>query len=101
MFGIESATGDKRYKLLARIVKRALCIHHGNADVGWSLLDNKNTVTDVRTRLSKAIINGLRLAKDFVPVHDENVSNVTKEMVEAGKKAHGIRKRKLKGKREN
>ena len=33
VFGIESATGDKKYKLLVRIVKSALCIHHGNADV--------------------------------------------------------------------
>ena len=46
MFGIESATGCKKYKLLARFLKSALCIQHGNADVEWSLLDNKNTVTD-------------------------------------------------------
>ena len=53
-------------------------------------LSDKNTVTDERTRLSEAVINGLRLAKDFVYAHDDNISKVTitKEMVEAGKKAH-------------
>ena len=54
---------------------------------GWSLSD-KNTVTDW---LSEAVINGfLRLVKDVVCAHDDNVSKITlmKEMVEAGKKTH-------------
>ena len=101
VFGIESATGDKKYKLLARVVKSAPCIHDGNADVEWSLQDNKNTVTDERTRLSKEVINCLRLAKDFIHAHDDNISKVTitKQMVEAGKSPQYIQAKVRRGER--
>ena len=90
VFGINIATSDKKFNLIARVVKNALCIHHGNADVERSLSDNKNTVTDERTRLSELTINGLRLAKDFVQADDGGVSGVmiTKEMKQAGRNAH-------------
>ena len=90
VFGIQTATGDKKFNLLARVVKSPLCIHHGNVDAERSLSDNKNTVTDERTRLSELTINGLRLAKDFVNAHDGDVSKVmiTKEMLQAGRNAH-------------
>ena len=89
VFGIETATGDKKFSLLTRVVKSALCILHGNADVERSLSDNKNSVTDERTRLLELTINDLRLAKDFVYAHDGDVSKVmiTKEMVQAGRNA--------------
>ena len=74
MFGIQTVTGDKKFSLLARVVKSALCIHHGNADVERS--DNKNTVTHERIRLSESTINGLRLGKDFVHAHDGDVSKL-------------------------
>ena len=60
VFGIKTATDDKKFNLLASVVRSALCIHHGNADVERSLSDNKNTVTDERTRLSESTNNGLR-----------------------------------------
>ena len=95
VFGIQTATGDKKFNLLPRVVKSVLCIHHGNADVDRTLSDNKNIVTDERTRLSEFIIHGLRLAKDFFHAHDGDVSKVmiTKEMVEAGRNAHRTYKR--------
>ena len=96
VFGIQTATGDKKFNLLARVVKSALCIHHGKADVERSFSD-KNTVTDEKTRLSESTINGLRLAKDFVYAHDGDVSKViiTKEMVHAGRNANRTYKRGL------
>ena len=74
VFGIQTAMGDKKFNLLARVVKSAVCIHHVNADVERSLSDSKNTVRDERTRLSELTINGLRLAKDFVHANDGDVS---------------------------
>ena len=68
VFGIQTATGDKKFSLLARVVKSAVCIYCENAHVERSLSDNKNTVTDERTRLSELTINGLRLAKEFMPM---------------------------------
>ena len=76
VFGIQTATGDKKFNLLARAVKSALCIHHGNADVERSLSDSKNTVTDEGTRLSESTFNSLRLAKDFIHAHNGGVSKV-------------------------
>ena len=97
VFGIQTATGEKKFNVLARIAKSALCIHHRNADVERSLSDNKNTVMDERTRLSELTINGLRLAKDFVGAHDGDVSKVmiTKEMVQAGRNANRTYKQRL------
>ena len=97
LFGIKTTTGDKKFNLLARVVKSALCIHHGNADVERSLSDNKNTVTDERTRLSELTVNGLRLAKDFVHAHDGDVSKamITKGMVQTGRNAHRTYKGRL------
>ena len=74
VFGIQTAMGDKKFNLLARVVKSAVCIHHVNADVERSLSDSKNTVRDERTRLSELTIHGLRLAKDFVHANDGDVS---------------------------
>ena len=97
VFGIHTATGDKKFSLLSRVVKSALCIYHGNADVERSLSDNTNTVTDERTRLSELTINGLRLARDFVHAHDGDVSKVmiTKEKVQAGRNTHRTYKQRL------
>ena len=89
VFGIQTATCDEKFNLLARAVKSALCIHHGNADMERSLSDNKKTVTDERTR-SELTVNGLSLAKDFVHAHDCDVSKdmIIKEMVQAGRNSH-------------
>ena len=76
VFGIQTATGDNKFNLLARVVKSALCSHQENAYVERSHSDNKNTVTDERNRLSELTINGLRLAKDFVHAHDGEMSKV-------------------------
>ena len=80
--------GLKKEMQLARVMKSALCIYCGSADVEWSLLDKK-MVTDERTRLSEAFITSLRMAKDFVHAPDDNFSKVTitKEVAEAGKKS--------------
>ena len=90
MFGIQTATGDKKFNLLAGVVKSALSIHHGNADV-------KRSQLQMREPLSELTINGLRLAKDFVHAHDGDVSKVmiTKGMVQAGRSAHRTYKQRL------
>lgn len=89
--------GEKKYNLLAKVVKSVLCIHHGNSDVERSLSDNKNTVTPERTSLSGETINGVRRAKDFVNKTAGSVHNVTvsKEVLQAERTAHRAYKRRL------
>ncbi|KAH3714986.1 hypothetical protein DPMN_057689 [Dreissena polymorpha] len=88
---LKSKSGLLKYPVMMQVIKSALTISHGNADVERSLSDNKNTVTPERASLGMETINGLRLAKDQVSrvkgVHHIQISN---KRVSMARKAKGM-----------
>ena len=70
--------------VLPKMVKCALALCHSNGDVERSLSVNKRMLTQMNTRMSEEIINGLRSTKAAVQEYG-NASEVPKtlEMVKA------------------
>lgn len=58
--------GKPKYKFLPLLIKRALILPHGNADVERSLSVNKNVVTVDRPELGERTINAVRTVKVMV-----------------------------------
>ena len=93
----KSCDGSPKYKVLGPLVKAVLCFAHGNAEVERSLSENKKMLSKERTLLSDSSINGLRMVKDAVKVSPGGVAdiNITKGLLEAGRKAHALYKRRI------
>ncbi len=66
VFSILTSNGTPKYQTLAKLIKNVLIIAHGNADVERGFSINSNVITENRTPLSEASINGLRLVYDGV-----------------------------------
>jgi len=64
IFKIASGEGQTKYPFLQKLIKSALVLPHGNADVERSL--SVNVVTRERTHLSGESITGIRMIKDAV-----------------------------------
>jgi hypothetical protein len=60
-----------KYKHFPSVLKSALVISHGNADVERGFSENACIVTDQRAQLSEQTITSLRLVKDLVLFYGE------------------------------
>ena len=92
IFDIKSDNGEKKYDLIAKVMKSCLTLQNGNAAVERSLSDNKNTLTAKRTNLSDDTLMGLRRMKEHARSAGgaHNVDTISKELIMLRK-----RKRKL------
>ena len=70
VFQLTTAVGNIKYPHLAKVVKAALVLPHGNADVERGVSVNNQIVTPERSRLKEDTINGLRSTKDMVKFSD-------------------------------
>ena len=68
--------GKPKFDVLAKTVKRALSLSHGNADNERSLSVDKKTLTKERSNLSTITLNGLRAREDGVK-HLNGLSHIT------------------------
>ena len=90
ILALKTESGDIKYPSLTKLLKTALSLPHGNADVERSLLVNKNLLKDNRPALHPDTMKGLRYAEDAVCFHDpvqrrpEKVP-ITKQMMKAVK----------------
>lgn len=93
----KNSDSTPRCKVLGPLVKAVLCIAHGNAEVERSLSENKKMLSKERTLLTDSSVNGLRMVKDAVKVSCGSVAdmNITKGLLEAGRKAHNVYKRRM------
>ena len=66
--------GKIKYKCLPELVKSALILPHGNADVERSLSVNTSVVTQDRPHIGEATVCAIRTVKDAVEFLDP-VSN--------------------------
>ncbi|CAF0854255.1 unnamed protein product [Adineta steineri] len=66
VLSLTANVGLPKYPTLAKIIKNVLIISHGNSDVERGFSINEHLVTEYRTLLSLASINGLRSVWDTI-----------------------------------
>ena len=86
---LKTQLGSQRFSVLAKAVKCALTLSHGNADNDGSLSVSKKTLTKERASLSTTTLNGLRVTEDGIKIMNglSNIS-VTKAMLCCVKDSH-------------
>ena len=62
---LKDAMGEKKFPSVMKVVKTALVLGHGNAEVERGFSESGKSVTDERVRLSEASINGIRATTDL------------------------------------
>jgi hypothetical protein len=82
-----------KFPKLSLLIKSALVIPHGNADVERSFSVNGNVLTDTRTQMSAESLNGLLLVKDALKFYDpvQSLSSsipVTKDLLRSCRLAY-------------
>ena len=72
-----------------KVVKTALILGHGNAEVERGFSESGKSVTDDRVRLSEASINGIRATTDGLKAFKGPGSvPITKQLLQLGRSAH-------------
>ena len=87
---LKDVFGEVKYPQVFKVVKSALILAHGNADVERGFSESGKSVTKERIRLSESSINGIRSTSDGMKAFDNNPSAVpiTKELLKLGRFAH-------------
>ena len=86
---LKTQLGSQRFSVLAKAVKCALTLSHGNADNERSLSVNKKALTKGRASLSTTTLNGLRATGDGIKsVNGLSNTSVTKAMLCCVKDSH-------------
>jgi hypothetical protein len=91
VFTLKTNTGADKFIALAKLVKCALALSHGNADVERGFSENAFLLTDDRSLLSHASINGLRATRDGVKFFGNGKPHevpITKGLLDSLRDAH-------------
>ena len=88
---MKKAVGDLKYPLIIKVVKAAISLAHGNAEVERGFSESaKNVIKD--SVLSEASVNAIQSTKDGL----KSVNNqphtvpITKEFIQFGRSAHCV-----------
>ena len=87
---MKNAVGDLKYQLIIKVVKAALSLAHGNAEVERGFSESAKNVTKDRVLLSEASVNAILSTKDGL----KSVNNqphtvpIKKEFIQFGRSAH-------------
>ena len=86
---LKTPLGKQKFDVLAKTVKCALSLSHGNADNERSLSFDKKTLTKERSKLATITLNGLRATEDGVKsLNGLSHITVTKDMLSCVKDSH-------------
>lgn len=91
VFTLKTNTGTDKFIGLAKLVKCALALSHGNADVERGFSENAFLLTNDRSLLSNASINGLRATRDGVKYFGNGKPHevpITKGLLDSVRDAH-------------
>ena len=61
---LKNVMGEKKFPSLMKVVKTALILGHGNAEVERGFSESGKSVSDDRVRLSYTSVNGIRATTD-------------------------------------
>ena len=86
---LKDAMGEKKFPSVMKVVKTALVLGHGNAEVERGFSESGKSVTDARIRLSEASIDGIRATTDGLKAFKgPGAVPVTKQLLQLGRSAH-------------
>lgn len=86
---LKDVMGEKKFPSIMKVVKTALILGHGNAEVERGFSESGKSVTDDRVRLSEAPINGIRATTDGLKAFKGPGSvPITKQLLQLGRSAH-------------
>jgi hypothetical protein len=91
VFSLKTNTGTDKFIALSKLVKCALALSHANADVERGFSENAFLLTDDRSLLSDASINGLRATRDGVKFFGNKKPHevpITKDLLDSVRSAH-------------
>ena len=88
--GLKDDFGEVKYPLVLKVVKSALILAHGNADVERGFSESGKSVTAERARLGESSIDGIRSTSDGIKAfnNDPSAVPITKEFLQLGRSAH-------------
>ena len=91
VLALKTTTGGEKYIGLAKLIKCTLALSHGNADVERGFSENAFLLSDDRSLLSNASINGLRATRDGIKFLADDKAHqvpITKDLLESVRHAH-------------
>jgi len=95
IMSMQTCDGSYKYAKIGHLVKAALVLPHGNADVERGFSVNNDVLTDQRTEMTPATLNALLLTKDAIKVSDPEHQlpqsiPITRGLLQACKAAHAV-----------
>jgi len=102
VFQLKTSLGTKKFHSLEKLVKCALALSHGNADIERGFSENAFLVTDDRSLLSETSINGLRATRDAIKFFGNGKAHevlITKDLLKCVRSAHSRYRQDLEQKR--
>lgn len=91
IFTLKTNNGTEKFHSLAKLVKCALALSHGNADIERGFSENAFLLTDDRSLLSNGSINGLRATRDGIKFFGNDKPHevpITKDLLNSIRNAH-------------
>ena len=86
---LKDVMGEKKFPSIIKVVKTALILGHGNAEVERGFSESGKSVTDDRVYLSEASINGIHATTDGLKAFKGPGSvPITKQLLQLGRSAH-------------
>ena len=81
--------GEKKFPTIMNVIKTAIVLGHGNAEVERGFSESGKSVTNDRVRLSESSINGIRATSDGLKAFNGPGSvPITSQLLKLGRSAH-------------
>lgn len=100
-FSMKNELGELKYPSLTKVMKAALVLSHGSADVERGFSESGGSITSNRIQLTEASINGILATRDGLKLYNgkPHLVPITRELLNMGRSAHAHYVQRLEEKR--